>query len=308
MMQHIETNPRFKKITWEMTNYCNYKCSYCNEECNGGSVPLPKDYNHIIELVENFRNNEPLIFDIMGGEPTLWPKFKDFCNALKDTSTSDTHIVFSTNASRTMRWWKTFDASVSDLGLSFHPEQASVDHFLDVIKEVQLKYNTTVYIMCPPTGYEKSIELFNKIKENQFVVRAMLKPAMDWGSGGKGYVKGYSEKLLKTISKSNYKHKDCKRSTISQTLYYNGKESNVRKLINDQLNQFKGWSCKLGQDYLYIKADGSIQGAACGIKGSLLGNLDTGYELKTEPVICTRNFCGCAADIEVEKWFTNTPE
>ena len=205
MMHYITTNPLFKKITWEMTNYCNYKCSYCNAECNSGSVPLPKDYDHIIRLVENFRDNQPLIFDIMGGEPTLWSKFKDFCIALKNTSYKNTHIVFSTNASRTMRWWKTFDAPISDLGLSFHPEEASVEHFVDVLKEIHYKYNVTVYLMCPPKCYEKSIELFKKIEEVQLVVRAMLKPVMDWSSGSKGYVDGYTEKLLLTISKSKYK-------------------------------------------------------------------------------------------------------
>ena len=307
MMQHIKTNPSFKKITWEMTNYCNYKCSYCNEECNGGSVPLPKDYNHIIELVENFRNNEPLIFDIMGGEPTLWSKFKDFCIALKNTSYKNTHIVFSTNASRTMRWWKTFDAPISDLGLSFHPEEASVEHFVDVLKEIHYKYNVTVYLMCPPKCYEKSIELFKKIEEVQLVVRAMLKPVMDWSSGSKGYVDGYTEKLLLTISKSKYKHKDCKRSTISQTLYYNGKESNVRDIINKKQNQFKGWFCNLGQNHLYIKADGRIYGSACGIKESLLGSLNN-YKIKNGPVICSNLWCTCGSDIEIEKWKCNTVE
>ena len=79
MKHHIETIPKYKSITWEMTNYCNYSCSYCIPELNGGSVPLPKSFDNIIQLVKEFRQDEKLIFDIMGGEPTLWPKFKEFC-------------------------------------------------------------------------------------------------------------------------------------------------------------------------------------------------------------------------------------
>ena len=308
MKNHIYTLPKFKTITWEMTNYCNYNCSYCTPELNGGSIPLPKSFDHIIKLVKDFRQDKNLIFDIMGGEPTLWPKFKEFCFALKNTSDAETHIVFSTNASRTLRWWQQFDAPVSNLGLSFHPEEASVEHFIDVIKEMQHKNNVTVYIMCPPKNNEKSKKLLKEIIKNKFRVRALLKLVMDWGSGGKGLVAGYDDATLKLIADSNYKHPDCDLEPIDHTLYYNDNPIGVRQIINKNLNQFKGWSCKLGSDNLYVKANGNIQGSACGIHGSVLGNLDSGYELKTNPVICTREFCGCAADIEIEKWYTNTIE
>lgn len=308
MKHHIETIPKYKSITWEMTNYCNYSCSYCIPELNGGSVPLPKSFDNIIQLVKEFRQDEKLIFDIMGGEPTLWPKFKEFCFALKNTSIAETHIIFSTNASRTLRWWETFDAPVSDLGLSFHPEEASVQHFIDVIKEIQHRYNVKVYIMYPPNNIEKSQELFDKIVENKLRVRATAKAVMDWTSGGNGLVEGYNPVVLQTISDSDYEHENCDALSIDNTLYFNDKPTNVKDVISNKLNNFKGWNCKLGQDNLYIKANGNIQGAACGIADAFLGNINTGYVTKTQPVICPRTWCTCGADIEIEKWNTNTPE
>ena len=307
-MTHIVTKPNFKKICWEMTNYCNYSCSYCTPELNGGTVPLPKSYDNIIELVKQYRGNDPMLFDIMGGEPTLWPLFEEFCYALRDTSTANTTIIFSTNASRTMRWWKQFNAPVTEVGLSFHPEEASVEHFVDVIEEIQHRYNVVLWIMAPPGKLQKkSWNLFNKCKENKYRVKAVMKPVMDWHNGN-GMISGYTEKGLDKIKNhGQYKHPDV-RGAIEAQLFYNNKTIDVRHIINNQMNSFTGWSCNVGMQNLYIKTTGEIYGSACGIKESYLGNLATGFEIKTEPVVCPKRWCTCATDIEIEKWNTNTLE
>jgi MoaA/NifB/PqqE/SkfB family radical SAM enzyme len=309
MKNHIIQKPDFKKISWELTNYCNYSCSYCTPELNGGTVPLPKSYDNIIELVKKFRGNEPMLFDIMGGEPTLWPLFEEFCYALRDTSTADTMIIFSTNASRTMRWWKQFKAPVTEVGLSFHPEEATVEHFVDVIEEIQDKYHVVLWIMAPPGKLQKkSWKLFNMCKKNEYRVKAVMKPVMDWYNGS-GMISGYTEKGLEKIKKhGTYKHSQYRSCAINNELYYNGKVTDLRYIINNKMNGFKGWKCKVGMQNLYIKASGEIYGSACGIKESYIGNLETGFELKTEPVVCTKRWCTCGTDIEIEKWNTNTLE
>jgi MoaA/NifB/PqqE/SkfB family radical SAM enzyme len=70
-------------------------------------------------------------------------------------------------------------------------------------------------------------------------------------------------------------------------------------------NQFKGWSCNAGIESLMINWDGEVHRATCRVGGSL-GNIYNGtFNVPNEPIICTRDFCTCAADIPLTKQFTN---
>jgi hypothetical protein len=66
-------------------------------------------------------------------------------------------------------------------------------------------------------------------------------------------------------------------------------------------NQFKGWSCNAGIESLMINWDGEVHRATCRVGGSL-GNIYNGtFNVPTNAVICTRDFCTCAADIPLTK-------
>jgi MoaA/NifB/PqqE/SkfB family radical SAM enzyme len=66
-------------------------------------------------------------------------------------------------------------------------------------------------------------------------------------------------------------------------------------------NQFKGWSCNAGIESLMINWDGEVHRATCRVGGSL-GNIYNGtFKMPAESIICTRDFCTCAADIPITK-------
>jgi len=51
-----------------------------------------------------------------------------------------------------------------------------------------------------------------------------------------------------------------------------------------------------------INWDGEVHRATCRVGGSL-GNIYTGtFSVPVEPVICTRDWCTCAADIPISKF------
>lgn len=66
------------------------------------------------------------------------------------------------------------------------------------------------------------------------------------------------------------------------------------------LNNFKGWYCNAGTDFLWINDKGYIYGNVCRHSGCY-GNLYTSFTLPTEPMICPAQSCYCAADIEIFK-------
>jgi hypothetical protein len=72
-------------------------------------------------------------------------------------------------------------------------------------------------------------------------------------------------------------------------------------VIKQHLNQFKGWQCNAGLESLMINWDGDVHRATCRVGGSL-GNIYNGtFNIPSESIICTRDWCTCAADIPITK-------
>jgi len=77
-------------------------------------------------------------------------------------------------------------------------------------------------------------------------------------------------------------------------------ESNVNDLLAEEENKFKGWLCWAGIQNITILNDGTVVRAICRVGGSL-GSIYTGFTMPTEPIICTKEKCTCAADIQLSK-------
>lgn len=76
-------------------------------------------------------------------------------------------------------------------------------------------------------------------------------------------------------------------------------EENVNDITVRRENQYKGWLCWSGIESLMIDADGNVFTATCRTKK--LGNIYTEFTLPNEPIICTKNWCACAADLNTSK-------
>jgi MoaA/NifB/PqqE/SkfB family radical SAM enzyme len=72
-------------------------------------------------------------------------------------------------------------------------------------------------------------------------------------------------------------------------------------IIKFHQNNFKGWTCNAGIESLMINWDGEVYRATCRV-GSSLGNIyQDNFVMPVDPVICTRDWCTCAADIPLSK-------
>lgn len=301
----IELANPYKHITWECTTVCNYACSYCAPELHDSKYrwPSSKQTDKIINLVKDFSNGEKIAFDIMGGEPTLWPSLEIFCEALKDIA----DISFSSNGSRTLRYWKSFKAPLDRIYLSFHAEFADVDHFLNITKILSSKYTTHVFIMYNPAYKQKCLELADKIESNNiqncsFAFKFINDDAIN-------YTEEDKHLMSRTYQTWNENSIDYRRSHFSNSkLKQNGKVINdLYAYIRDGKNKYKGWKCQQGDNYLYIDKDGSIYGAAC--RTVKYGNVWKDYNIDLQRIICTKNTCSCVADIRLtKKWNITTQE
>jgi MoaA/NifB/PqqE/SkfB family radical SAM enzyme len=298
----IYRDPVIKKIVWKPGTVCNYRCSYCYPHDHDGKYGWPNDYTRLIEFVNEWRGTDPLTLDILGGEPTLWPKFKEFCHDLVDSSKSFTRIIFSSNGSRSLRYWKEFDAPVGSLGLSFHPEHANVEHFLNVVELLHEKYQVTVYLMLVPPHLDIIKKLFEDLK--RFKVNATVMSVVSISNSHSGIV-GNDPEYEKFATNAYFRQSEIFKGIPYRTYISDGTETKpveTQYLINTKQDAFKGWNCYMGKDTLNILPNGDVYGSSCS-SGPCYGNI---YSLEKiiipeAPFKCPHDFCGCGTDVEIEK-------
>ena len=84
----IEAPEPYLAVTWQVNNYCNFKCSYCNPG-NWGGTDLNND--NLDKYLENLsiiigrykaKGYKNFKFFFSGGEPTAWRNFIPICEWL----------------------------------------------------------------------------------------------------------------------------------------------------------------------------------------------------------------------------------
>ena len=77
--QHIVSNePMIAMITLEISNKCNYACSYCPPDIHNGT----HDWLDLDACMRFFKElsltHERVYINLTGGEPTMWPRLQEF--------------------------------------------------------------------------------------------------------------------------------------------------------------------------------------------------------------------------------------
>jgi hypothetical protein len=62
-----------------------------------------------------------------------------------------------------------------------------------------------------------------------------------------------------------------------------------------ELNNFYGWECSTGKDFLDIKYD-TVYRSMCQVEG-VIGSIYNNVTWQTDTVICDKQQCGCAIDM-----------
>lgn len=286
--------PEYKIITWVLGNTCNYSCSYCPEELHSGTFKYPK-LDIAVDIFNKFRGdaNQKIYYEIVGGEPTLWSKLSEYIDII---SNENTFIEVNSNASRTKRYWDSFNAKVDFFYLSFHPETADEDKFIEVLESLHNRYRVHVTILLLHEYWDKCKRFFNKI----FIERTDLNINVTFTLVRPNFSE---EAMIPTEEMRQYIQMNKKnralplKQNVPHTLFYNDKRINWRNFQLNNFNNFKGMQCNAPSERLYIHVDGNIYHASCRERGSI-GNIYTGrYDLSNNtPITCSKNKCGCKFD------------
>lgn len=234
----------------------------------------------------------------MGGEPTLWPEFQDFCKKIATTSAMKTSIQFTSNGSRTLRYWEAFDAPIDTLGFSFHPEFAKEQHYFNILRSLHKRYNVKIFLMLPPGSIDRIRKFFLDIENSDLEVDVAIKLIKD--NSNNGLIAGYTDEYFQFATNRIWKSKKSIIDT-SQPLF-NGEKFIPQNFVNTRRDKFKGWSCNVGIDRLSIEPNGDVYGSTCYITNPYGNIYDIdNLTLPTNPIICTKEYCGCGSDISISK-------
>lgn len=315
---HVSDN-NFVTIDWNMGNTCNYSCTYCDDHIHNGTFPWAEEevaFDFVKRCTDHYKAmGKELLWNLLGGEPTVWSKFTTFFKHVKEYD-PECRIRVLTNGSRTTNWWKKTAPFLDDIIISYHPESADIKHINEVSKTLRSEnvFHTIQVCLYPPyldKCYEAA-EYFYKNSQCNSVIVKSLKTTL---SSPETF--DYDEEYLKRVLKfdgepiwtiENLSDEQRKNPYAKQLFFSNEKEKlyidgGGNELMRKGQNSWKGWDCNIGIETLVVGMDGRVtSGSSCNHDCNL-GSIykPENIEFPTKPTVCQWTWCSCIADIETTK-------
>lgn len=306
----IETVNNILVVDWILSNVCNYKCSYCTPDSNGGDQYWPDIENCEIAIkrITEQSTHDHRIYTILGGEPTVWKNFTKLAQIIKQTDPNSI-VNILTNASRTLNWWNRTKQYLDKVSISFHHEQADVDHIIEVVNLIKDDCQTNIQMLMDINHFDKCVAIFEKLRENTTVPIQIKKLQTEFGKHNWMPYTDSQLKIMKELHSQTFSRPTSKKNKTSlgiNCFYENGEvlRQGNHELIQAGLNKFYNWKCNIGRDLLVIKPNGNVIPANACNNNIILGNIKkdpTGINLLTESVVCKYKECTCGSDIEITK-------
>jgi organic radical activating enzyme len=311
----------YVNITWQVNDFCNFKCTYCNP---GNWAGLGKKYDSPSDYLKILHNMEKIIshyekkgtkgykFFFSGGEPTVWDNLIPLILWLKERI-DDPHIAINTNLSRSTNWWKDHYHLFHDVVASFHIDFANRDRYLTTLEFLQDKVN----YLCSRMMMQEN--RFDEVVEFGELVKSKLKNYnLEWVPLFKTISTDvepwdYSDPKMHEFFKTHtfeskttiHKPEGSKWQCASKEVYSSGNEMplNGNRIVAERRNFFSGWLCNVDES-LFINSAGITTAASCG-QGPDLGNIYDDIQLLSKPVLCRKLQCTCGTDIIITKQISN---
>ncbi len=290
------------KVEWNLGKRCNYDCTYCPS-----SIHDTSSAHTDIELLKHAADQlmtlgKPIRLSFTGGEPTVHPKFTELLNYCKHIGIE--WISVTTNGTRTAKWYA--DQRVNQYVFSLHFEYDYSRVVSTIINTTKL-WNEPKAVMVHVMAHHEHMPA---VRDTVGYLELMKVPyairRVRWTEGDHDL---FDDMRYNPDDLAWIKEKNSTVGANTVVIYHDGEKLyHANDIIKLHLNKYKDWSCNAGIESLMINWDGEVHRATCRVGGSLGymytvdGQTAGVFKPPTEPVICDRNFCTCAADIPLTKW------
>lgn len=291
------------EVGWDITQRCNYSCSYCASYNNTQPFLFKslEEYIDALEYLKDYFGNMKVKVDILGGEPTLFKKWYEIMNWMNSSNflpklTTNLSVPVDTYIDKLDNNLPPFIVA------SYHPEFANLDNFCDntqMLKERGFLKN--ISLLGDPQHWEKTLHIYNRLKEivpSLLLTKIKNEHTSDY-SISDDFV-DYTEEQLKHFKKNPMT--DDKYTMIFE-------DGSIHKPSLSQIrykySNFKGMKCAVGLYRLHINPEGDVYPSAClaNYPRAKMGNIYKKNIIKAKSAItCPFTSCLCGPDIRIEKW------
>lgn len=321
----------FLHISYALTSTCNYDCNYCVESSKDGKFRFPdydlliKNMDHLLGTYRTHHNKKLIRMNILGGEPTLWPRLGEFVQWCHDKY--QCRVTMSSNGSRTLRWWREYAKYFDDIQISVHQEFADVEHIKQVIDIIYAEGTvmTAAQVMMDPNAWDKCLGILDSLISHPTPWLVKTKVVMDLPN--KHIRPEYTKEQLDTFEDKvkrmpprEYVDRMREMGKIQNsekanavTIFSDGttRQYNTFELHRNNWHGFYGWECNVGVDRFIIAPNGDIMGSCTARYLFGLDNpvsiLDPDFISKfnhtmIKPIICREVLCSnCSSDLRITK-------
>jgi organic radical activating enzyme len=303
-------------ITWQTSDVCNYRCSYCNPGNWGGNQPnedlvvYQRNLEGILDQMWSKGYRKIKLF-LSGGEPTHWQGMLPMLQWFRGLSDWRTTVAVNTNLSKPTVWWERFYHHFDDVVASYHPEWVKHDVFMANAQLLSTNVNyLAVRMMMAEAHWDSQLTRADEIFAALPNVTLEYVPILgEMSIAATPYV--YTDKRKEDwLARSNLRIKhtaDKPRNRVGGThtmeIWADGttRPVNSNRLAAERANFFAGWQCDIGSS-INIAINGDITLASCGQSG-VIGNIGTEVAATALPssIVCAKHHCHCGTDICIPK-------
>lgn len=288
------------EVEISLGNTCNYACSYCPPSLHDGSLGwIEKEHvKAFLDTIDEQFAGRSVLIQYTGGEPTVYPGFEEILQYGKDLGFH--HSIIS-NGSRKPRFWEKFSSYFDKVHLTFHQEQADLEHFTEIVKIASQNVLVHVNFTMIPDIYEEIYEAAQSLAHMDNVTITLKALRINFGAELYPYSDDQLDRMKKFRSLGKRSPSNHLRGMM-KVIHDDGTviEKPPSRFIVDGDNKWEGWKCWVGIQQITVKPNGDIYRGICRV-GGILGNIRGEYTFPDEPVTCTREFCSCVTDIMTRK-------
>ena len=282
------------KIEWNIGKRCNYDCSYCPSVIHD-NYSAHTDIEILKATVDKLlKIKKPIRLSFTGGEPCIHPKFDELIKYAKHKGIN--WISVTTNGTRPYEFYASLPVDQYVFSIHLEYDWRRIFNTVESVFD-QTKIKVIAQIMAHH-DYMKAAKQLRSRCQSAHIPNTVRR--IRWTEGDHDLfddMRYHPDDLVWIKEQDATVQGNCvidKDSTNEKIIHAND-------IIKLHLNKFKGWTCNAGIESLMINWDGEVHRATCRV-GDSLGNIYQGtFIVPTSPIICTRDYCTCAADIPISK-------
>ncbi len=282
------------KVEWNLGKRCNYDCSYCPSVIHDNTSKHTdiKILKYTIDRLVSL--GKPIRLSFTGGEPCVHPEFHDLIKYARHKGVS--WISVTTNGTRPFEFYASLPVDQYVFSIHFEFDWIRVTSTLRKLAD-ETKLKLVGQIMAHH-DFMAPVRAVRGILNQDAIPNTVRR--IRWTDGDHDL---FDDMRYHPDDLAWIKQQDA--TVPGNCVIDDSRIIHANDVIKLKLNQYTGWTCNAGLESLMINWDGEVYRATCRV-GDSLGNIYHGIGLNefvqpTEPVICDRNFCTCAADIPLTK-------